>query len=326
MTIAPDIRDRLTLPAFCAPMFLCSNVDLAVESCKAGIVGSITSSPYRTIELFERDMTRISEALAKVREQDPDRKIGPLAVNVPPNKNLEEYRRYLEICARHDARIIVTSAADPRQSVAPIHDLGMLHLHDVTNIRFAELAANAGVDGLVAIGAGGGGHAGTISHLALLPKIRAMFEGTIVMAGAVSNGAAIRAAEILGADLAYLGTRFIASCESAAPHAYKEMLVAAGVEDVVYTRGVNGMPASWLKASLRQAGLDPDNLFLPEGRSTEHLPEGKKPWRDIWSGGQGVGLIDDIPKVADLVQQLRREYVAACRIPDMVDAAMMQPV
>lgn len=191
----------------------------------------------------------------------------------------------------------------------------MLHFHDATTIRFAEKAAAAGVDGIVCIGAGGGGHAGTISHLAFIPQVRAMFDGVVVMAGAIATGAAIRAAEILGADLAYIGTRFIATQEASVPDAYKTMLVEGGVTDVIYTRGVNGLPASWLKASLRDAGLDPDNLFIPEGRGTSHLPEGKTPWRDIWSGGQGIGLIQDIPAVADLVRRLQAEYAAACSTP-----------
>jgi nitronate monooxygenase len=145
-----------------------------------------------------------------------------------------------------------------------------------------------------------------------------MFDGVVVMAGAISTGSAIRAAEVLGADLAYIGTRFIATKESAAPDAYKRMLVEGDVNDVIYTASVNGMPASWLKASLRDADLDPDNLGpVPKRHSTEHLPEGKTPWRDIWSGGQGIGLIDDVPAVADLVERLQREYLAACRVPDM---------
>ncbi len=148
-----------------------------------------------------------------------------------------------------------------------------------------------------------------------------MFDGTVVMAGAVSNGANIRAAEILGADLAYLGTRFIATKEAAAPDTYKAMLVEGGVTEVIYTKGVNGLPASWLKASLRSIGLDPDNLFIPQSRSTDYLPAGTKPWRDIWSGGQGIGLIRDIPTVAELVSRLQVEYVAACAIPDMAAAA-----
>jgi nitronate monooxygenase len=234
---------------------------------------------------------------------------------------MEEMKAHLQVCSRYGVRIIVTSVGDPTVNAPLIQDAGILHFHDATTIRFAEKAAKAGVDGIVAIGAGGGGHAGTISHLALIPLIRAMFDGTVVMAGAVSSGAIIRAGEILGADLAYLGTRFIATRESAAPDAYKAMLVEGGVADVIYTRGVNGLPASWLKASLRSIGLDPENLFIPEGRSTDHLPPGKKPWRDIWSGGQGIGLIKDIPTVAELVERLREEYVAACAIPDMAAAA-----
>jgi nitronate monooxygenase len=175
----------------------------------------------------------------------------------------------------------------------------------------------------VAIGAGGGGHSGTISHLAFVPQIRAMFDGTVVLAGAVSTGATIRAAEILGADLVYLGTRFIATRESSAPDAYKAMLVTGASADVTYTNAVNGIPASWLKASIRSIGLDPENLPRPKGRGTDHLPAGTKPWRDVWSAGQGIGLINDIPSVAELVHRLRTQYVAACSMPDMAEAAKM---
>lgn len=319
MALTQDIRDSLTLPVFAAPMFLCSNVDLAIACRKAGVIGSLTANHCRDLAELESHLSAVSEAIA--RFADEGGRPGPLAVNIAPSKDAEDFRAHLEACQRHGARIIVTSVGNPTQNAPLIRDLGMLHFHDVTNIRFAEKAAAAGVDGMVAIGAGGGGHAGTISHLAFIPKIRAMFDGTVVMAGAVSTGAVVRAAEILGADLAYVGTRFIATKESGAPDAYKAMLVEGGVEDVLYTRGVNGLPASWLKASLRSIGLDPDNLVLPEGRSTDHLPEGKTPWRDIWSGGQGVGLIDDIPSVADLVRRLQAEYVEACSVPDMAVAA-----
>jgi nitronate monooxygenase len=321
MALAEDVRDSLTLPAFCAPMFLCSNVDLAVECCKAGIVGSLTANHYRDLAELEERLKQVHEALARFADTHPDRRLGPLAVNISPNKDSDDFRANLDACKRYGARIVVTSVGNPTQNAPIVRDMGMLHYHDVTNLRFAEKAAAAGVDGMIAIGAGGGGHAGTISHLAFIPKIREMFAGTVVMAGAVTTGAAIRAAEVLGADLAYLGTRFIATKESGAPDPYKAMLVEGGVEDVIYTRGVNGMPASWLKASLRAIGLDPDNLFIPEGRSTEHLPAGKTPWRDIWSGGQGIGLIDDLPSVAELVERLQREYVAACALPDMAGAA-----
>jgi nitronate monooxygenase len=218
-------------------------------------------------------------------------------------------------------RIVVTSVGDPTLNAPLVQEYGMFHFHDATTIRFAEKAAAAGADGIVCIGAGGGGHAGAISHLAFIPQVRAMFGGMIVMAGAVSTGAVIRAAEALGADLAYIGTRMIATRESAAPDEYKAMLLAGSVTDVIYTRGVNGLPASWLKASLREIGLDPDDLFLPEGRGTDHLPPGKTPWRDIWSAGQGIGLIHDLPTVAELVARLQREYLDACAAPDMAAQA-----
>jgi nitronate monooxygenase len=321
MGLAADLRERLTLPAFAAPMFLCSSVQLATACCKAGIIGSLTRNHCRDLAELEVQLQTVSGELARFADEHPGRKTGPLAVNISPTFGMDEMKAHLNLCRRHGVRIIVTSVGDPTVNAPLIQDAGILHFHDATTMRFAEKAVAAGVDGIVAIGAGGGGHAGTISHLAFIPLIRAMFEGSIVLAGAVSNGAAIRAAEIMGADLAYLGTRFIATKESAASEAYKAMLVQGGVTDVIYTRGVNGLPASWLKSSLRSIGLDPENLFVPEGRSTDHLPEGIKPWRDIWSGGQGIGLIHDVPTVAKLVQRLQEEYIAACAIPDMASAA-----
>ena len=321
MALARDLRERLTLPAFAAPMFLCSGVALATECCKAGIIGSLTRNHCRDLAELEAQLEAVTGALARVADERPEPKIGLLAVNISPTFGRDEMKAHLEVCRRYGVRIIVTSVGDPTVNAPLIQDAGILHFHDATTIRFAEKAAAAGVDGIVAIGAGGGGHAGTISHLAFIPLIRAMFAGTVVMAGAVSNGAVIRAAEILGADLAYLGTRFIATQEAAAPDAYKTMLVEGGVADVIYTRAVNGLPASWLKASLRSIGLDPDNLFIPEGRGIDHLPAGKRPWRDIWSGGQGIGLIHDIPTVAELVRRLQEEYVAACTTADMAAAA-----
>ena len=321
MALAQDIRDRLTLPAFVAPMFLCSGTDLAIAACEAGIVGSLTRNHCRDDAEMVEQLKTVSETLKCFADEHPGKIIGPLAMNISPNSSAEDFRAQLAACKQYGVRIIVTSVGDPTRNAPLVQEYGMLHFHDATTIRFAEKAAAAGADGIVCIGAGGGGHAGTISHLAFIPKVRAMFDGTVVMAGAISTGAAIRAAEVLGADLAYLGTRMIATRESAAPEAYKAMLVEGGVTEVIFTKGVNGMPASWLKASLRSIGLDPENLFIPEQRGTSHLPEGKTPWRDIWSGGQGIGLIDDIPPVAELVRRLQEEYVAACAIPDMAEAA-----
>lgn len=302
-------------------MFLCSGVELAIACCQAGIVGSLTRNHCRDLAELDGQMRAVREACDRFAEAHPTRVIGPLAVNISPTFSQTEFREHLAACRKYGVRIIVTSVGDPTLNAPLVQEYGLLHFHDATTIRFAEKAAAAGADGIVCIGAGGGGHAGTVSHLAFIPQVRAMFDGIIVMAGAVSTGAVIRAAESLGADLAYIGTRMIATKESAAPEAYKAMLVAGGVTDVIYTKGVNGLPASWLKASLREIGLDPDHLFIPEGRSTEHLPAGKTPWRDIWSGGQGIGLIKDIPTVAELVRRLQEEYVAACAVPDMAEAA-----
>lgn len=316
MPLAQDLRDKLVLPAFCAPMFLVSNPALAIACCKAGIVGSITANHLRDLEELEAQLAEIRAALDR-HEGEGGGQVGPLAVNVSPNKDADEFRRNLEACKRAGTRIIVTSVGDPTKNAPLVRDAGMLHYHDVTSVRFAEKAAGAGVDGMIAIGAGGGGHAGTVSHLALIPKIRSMFDGTIVMAGAVSTGAAIRAAEVLGADLAYLGTRFIATREAGAPDAYKTMIVEAGIDDVTYTAGLTGLAASWLKPSLLDAGLDPDSLVRPDKHGHDHLPEGQKPWKDIWSAGQGAALIGDIPTVAELVARLRLEYAAACALPVM---------
>jgi nitronate monooxygenase len=212
---------------------------------------------------------------------------------------------------------------DPTTITARAHDAGMKVFHDITNMRFAEKAIKAGVDGLTCIGAGGGGHSGTISHLALIRSVRAIFNGTIIMAGAISDGATIRAAEILGADLAYMGTRFIATVESMAPQEYKNMIVSQSSADLAYTGKVAGVPANWLVASLERVGLDLAEMPETPAGSKRHdnLPEHLRPWRDVWSAGQGIDVIDDIPTVEQLVRRLREEYVAACATPSMADAA-----
>ena len=221
------------------------------QACKAGIVGSLTRNHCRDIEEFEAQLKAVAERVARFRDLNPERKIGPLAVNISTHIAGDDMRAHLALCRRYGARIVITSVGDPTSTVPLVHEAGLLHFHDATSLRFAEKAIAAGVDGIVAIGAGGGGHSGTISHLAFIPQVRAMFDGTVVLAGAVSNGATIRAAEILGADLAYLGTRFIATREASAPDEYKAMLVEGTAADVIYTDAVNGMPAMWLKASLR---------------------------------------------------------------------------
>lgn len=314
MAPAEDLRNSLTLPAFCAPMFLCSNAALAIACCEAGIVGSLTANHYADLAELEANLREVHEALARFADENPGRKIGPLAVNIAPTKDSDDFRAHLQACKRYGTRIIVTSVGNPTQNAPIVRDLGMLHFHDVTNIRFAEKAAAAGVDGMVVIGAGGGGHAGTISHLAFIPKVRQIFAGTLVMAGAVSTGAAIRAAEVLGADLAYMGTRFIATREAHAADDYKQMIVDSAATDIVYTPLFTGVHGNYLKGSVTAAGLDPANLPTAD-KTTMNFGSGSsakaKAWRDIWGAGQGVGNIGDVPPAGELIERMKAEYAEA---------------
>lgn len=306
----------MALPAVCAPMFLVSGPELVTEACKAGVMGGLPRQNARSFEEFEQWLGSIRQSLNE-HEQATGRPAGPLAVNLATRVPEEALGRHFDACRRHGVKVLITVGGDPTALIGHAHDAGLLVFHDITSIRFAEKAIAAGADGLNCIGAGGGGHSGTISHLALIRTVRAIFQGTIVMGGAVSDGATIRAAEILGADLAYLGTRFIATQESRAPQAYKELLVSQTSADLRYTDGIAGVHANWLVESIRAVGLDPDNLPRPLGRGMrhDHLPEGATPWKNVWSAGQGIDLIHDIPRVQDLVSRLKDEYAGACNLP-----------
>lgn len=325
MSLDPKIRAGLTLPAICAPMFLVTGPRLVAEACKAGVIGGLPRQNARSPEEFEAWLAEIHAELEAARTADPKARIAPIAVNYPTRMPPDELAANMALCARYGVEIVISVGGDPTELIARVHDFGGKVFHDITSLRFAEKAIAAGADGLNCIGAGGGGHSGTISHLSLIPRIRAMYDGTIVMAGAVSTGAAIRAAEVLGADLAYLGTRFIATREADAPQAYKELLVSQTSSDLIYTGDVAGVPANWMTESLRRVGLEPDNLPKPLGRGMrhDHLPDGVAPWKNVWSAGQGVDLIHDIPTVAELVARLRREYVAACDAPSLREAARL---
>jgi nitronate monooxygenase len=324
MSLDPTVRSSLVLPAICAPMFLVSGPDLVREACKAGLVGGLPRPNARSFEEFESWLAAIHEALARHAETSSG-PIGPIAVNLATRFPEDELAAHFALCARYGVRIIISVGGDPTALIRRSHDAGLLVYHDVTSLRFAEKAIEAGADGLTCIGAGGGGHSGTISHLSLIRTIRSIYDGTIILAGAVSDGATIRAAEVLGADLAYLGTRFIATAESMAPAAYKALLVDQTSSDLIYTGKVAGVPANWLIESLRRAGLDPNDLPEPLGRGMrhDHLPKGAEPWANLWSAGQGIDLIKDVPTVAELVRRLRREYVAACETPDMARVARL---
>jgi nitronate monooxygenase len=326
MALGDRFRSRLTLPAVCAPMFLVSGPELVAAACKAGLVGGLPRQNAPSIESFASWLRDIRDDLDRYGEQNPGARIGPIAVNLATRFDDQELAANLDLCSRHGVEIIISAQGNPAELARRVHDWGGVIFHDVTSMRFAEKAIQAGVDGMTCIGAGGGGHSGTISHLVLIPKIRSIFDGVIVLAGAVSNGAAIRAAEILGADLSYLGTRFIATQESRASDEYKAMLVRGTSADLMYTPDIAGVAANWMTDSMRAVGLDPGNLPTPaiNGKiGYGHLPSGAKPWKNLWSAGQGVDLIEDIPPVAELIAQLRRQYVAACNVPDMADVARL---
>lgn len=323
MPLDPSLRARLVLPAICAPMYRVSGPELVREACKAGLMGGLPRHNAPDFETFVAWLTRIRRELDEHRQAHPGARVGPVAVNLTRIPR-DELDRHLEACRSAGVEIIISAMGDPTELVKRVHEFGGKVFHDVTSLRFAEKAIAADADGLTCIGAGGGGHSGTMSHLALIPKVRRMFGGTIVLAGAVSTGAGIRAAEILGADLCYLGTRFIATREADAPDEYKQLLVSESSVDLVYTRHLSGAPANWLKASVRRVGLDPEALAsgTAAGAGAAGAP-GARPWIDLWSAGHGIELIDDVPSVAELVRRLRREYVDACRVPDMAEVARL---
>ncbi|HEY1426486.1 MAG TPA: nitronate monooxygenase [Caulobacteraceae bacterium] len=325
MSLDPKIRAGLTIPAICAPMFLVTGPALVREACKAGVIGGVPRQNARSLEEFESWLAHITEALKAHADANPGARIAPIAVNYPTRMAPDDLAAYMALCAKFGVEIIISVGGDPTELIARVHGFGGKVFHDITSMRFAEKAIAAGADGLNCIGAGGGGHSGTITHLALIPRIRAIYDGTLVMAGAVSTGAVVRAAEVLGADLAYLGTRFIATRESDAPDAYKELLVSQTSAELSYTGDIAGVPANWMVESMRRVGLDPDNLPKPTGRGMrhDHLPDGVTPWKNLWSAGQGIDLIHDLPSVAELVRRLRREYVAACETPSLVEAARL---
>src|ERR1700733_3325476 len=327
MSLDANIKKSLVLPAVCAPMTMVSGPALVTAACLSGIIGALPRHNARSSEEFESWLETIRHALDRHAAEHPGATIGPLAVNLIARQPAADLRADVETCARYGVKVIISALGDPAELTRIVHDAGGKVFHDVTSLRFAAKAIEGGVDGLTCIGSGGGGHSGTLNALAFIPRVRQMWNGTILFAGCISNGAAIRAAEILGADLAYLGTRFIATEESLAPLEYKAMLVQETSDDLQYTERVSGIPANWLKASLRRVNLDPQNLPLPiQGAARhQHLPADARPWRQIWSAGQGVDLIDDVPSVADLVRRLRREYIAACELPDMRAAAGLAP-
>lgn len=309
-----DLRDKMDLPLIAAPMFLVSNPDLALSCCKEGVVGSFPALNQRTSAEFEDWLIEMNAGTKKLQADNPDAKIAPYAVNLivhPTNPRLEDD---LALCIKHEVPIIITSLGAVPELVEKVHAYGGIVLHDVTNARHAKKAADAGVDGIIAVSAGAGGHAGQLNPVTLVKEIREVFDGIIVLAGGLTDGEDILAAEALGADFAYMGTRFINTVESDAPQDYKDMICDAEVTDIIYTDAVSGVPANFMRQSLEKAGYDIDALKKAGGNSggkLKPLEEDAKAWKTTWSAGHGVGRIDDIPTTSDLIKSLKDGYKAA---------------
>jgi nitronate monooxygenase len=308
MSLPEMWRERLAIPAIAAPMFLVSGPDLVVEACRCGVIGTFPALNQRTSEGYEAWLTEIEERLA-----GPGARAAPFGINLIVHKTNERLERDLEITVRHRVPLVITSLGSVRGVVDQIHSYGGVVFHDVIHVHHARKAAETGVDGLIAVSAGAGGHAGTLSPFALLEEIRAFFDKTLILSGAITNGRQIAAAQLMGADLAYLGTRFINTRESLAAAGFKEMIIEATAKDIVYTAAISGVNANFLRASIAAAGGDPDNL--PSHGGLHVTSEGEaKAWKNIWSAGHGVGAIHDIPSVADLCGRLIREYQDAASV------------
>ena len=311
-----EVFAGLRAPVIGAPMFLVSGPDLVIEQCKAGIIGSFPALNARPQEELDVWLTRIENALAQARRDKPDAKIGPYAVNLIVNQANKRLEQDLEVVAKHKVPIVITSLQAPTAIARRVHDYGGIVLHDVVRVRHAEKALEAGVDGIILVCGGAGGHAGRINPFALTNEVRRIFDGPLVLAGAITNGAGVLAAQAMGCDAAYLGTRFIATAESLAIDTYKQMLVDSNAEDIVYTPFFSGVHGSYLKQSVRNAGLDPDNLPVQDGADKlqyKSRDERPKTWKDIWGAGQGVGNIDSVPATRELVDRIVAEYEATKR-------------
>ncbi len=314
MALPVGMQRKLRIPLIGAPMFIVSSPDLVVAQCTAGIVGAFPALNARPQSALDDWIREIKDRLDEYAATHPDDPVAPFAVNQIAHASNNRLLDDMQTCVRHEVPIIITSLRPPSEIVTAVHDYGGLVFHDVINLRHARKAIEQGVDGIIAVCAGAGGHAGTLSPFALIKEIRREFDGAIILSGAMTSGGDVLAAQAMGADLAYIGTRFIATEEACAPQPYKDMIVQSNAADIAYTSLFTGVRGSYLKGSIVNAGLDPDNLPDKDKTAMDFGSGGKddtKAWRDIWGAGQGVGNIDDIPAARDLVLRIADEYEQA---------------
>lgn len=309
MPLPEQLLRNLSLPAIGAPMFLISGPEMVIAQAKAGMIGSFPAPNARTPEILDNWMRQISEALAN----DPD--AATWAANLVVHPSNDRLPADLDCVLRHRPPLVITALGSPARVVDAVHGYGGLVFADVNSVGFARKAAAAGVDGLVLVASGAGGHTGQTAGFAFVEEVRQFWSGPVVLGGAISTGQAVRAAEILGADLAYVGTALIACAESMAEQGYKEMVVASGSEDIVPSKGITGVTANWLRPSLVSAGYDPANMPEDKKPNFENAQDDAKAWKNVWSAGQGVGAVRAIEPVAQIVARLKSEYDAACQQP-----------
>ncbi|MFC4253531.1 NAD(P)H-dependent flavin oxidoreductase [Sinimarinibacterium flocculans] len=305
MRMPASWQGRLRIPAIAAPMFIVSNPKLVAACCQSGVVGTFPALNQRTTAGFVEWLETLNATLT-----DKD---APYGVNLIVHRTNPRLQADLEQVVRHKVPLVITSLGAVAEVVDAVHSYGGVVFHDIVNQRHAEKAAKAGVDGLIPVSAGAGGHAGVVNPFALVPEIRSVFDGYIVLSGCISSGRGVAAARALGADFAYMGTRFIATQEANAPEAYKQMLIDAGSADIVYTPAISGIPANFLRPSIVGAGLDPDNLKPKTEINLGEELSASKAWKDIWSAGQGTTEIRDLPPATELCARLIREYGETCR-------------
>jgi nitronate monooxygenase len=314
MALPPLLRDRLRLPIIASPLFIISGPDLVIAQCKAGIVGSFPSLNARPLSQLDEWLARITEELATWDKAHPEAPSAPYAVNQIVHKTNNRLESDVELCAKYKAPLVITSLGARTDVNDAVHAWGGVVMHDVINSAFARKAVEKGADGLIPVAAGAGGHAGRLSPFALIQELREWFDGPIALSGAIAHGAAVLAAQAMGADLAYIGSAFIATREANAVDGYKQMIVERGAEDIVYTNLFTGVHGNYLRPSIERAGLDPDNLPQADPSKMNFASGGNqeaKAWRDIWGCGQGIGAVKAVESVADRVARLSAEYEAA---------------
>ena len=307
----PGVLATLPLPIIGAPLFIISNPKLVIELCKAGVVGSMPALNARPAEQLDEWLAEITESLAAYTKANPEHPAAPFAINQIVHKSNDRLEHDMQMCAKYKVPIVITSLGARTDVNDAVHAWGGVVLHDIINNKFAKKAIEKGADGLIAVAAGAGGHAGVKSPFALIQEIRQWFDGPIALSGAIASGGAVLAAQAMGADFGYIGSAFIATDEARAVEGYKQAIVAGSSDDIVYSNLFTGVHGNYLKPSILAAGLDPDNLPESDPTKMNFGGDAKKAWKDIWGCGQGIGAIDEVLPAAELVARLKREYLQA---------------